>query len=423
MASSRRRVLILAYHFPPEPASGAQRIGYLAKYLSEFGWQPTVITRPTPSGAGSDPNVIRVGAPFRSEAAPGQGGATRQSPALAFLKARARDVLFIPDRAAAWIPRAVAAGLSAHRREPFDAIVSSAMPASVHLAGACLASILARPWLADYRDLWTGNPYAEEPRWRKTLLARMETLALNKASRVTTITPSLSAALESLHHKPVRAIPNAVDDEEWQGIPYTEPDCFRIVHAGSLYDGLRNPRRLLAQIGALRTAGEFRAGDVKLDFYGPNPGNLLELADAAGIGDAVRYHGVIPRANVMRAERAAALLVVIQSDDPRTAAEYGSKIFEYQAAGTQILALGPKNSILRAYVSDRGLGWFASTDDEIREALRAAFQAYTEGRWMRANRTRETARDLAQAFSDELGEMVDLPGQVPERLKESAILL
>ncbi len=40
------RVLLISYHFPPEPAAGSRRPAFLAKYLPEFGWEVTVLTRP-----------------------------------------------------------------------------------------------------------------------------------------------------------------------------------------------------------------------------------------------------------------------------------------------------------------------------------------------------------------------------------------
>ena len=42
---SGRRLLIVAYHFVPEPAAGAQRPFYLARELGERGWKVTVLTR------------------------------------------------------------------------------------------------------------------------------------------------------------------------------------------------------------------------------------------------------------------------------------------------------------------------------------------------------------------------------------------
>ncbi|HTX04167.1 MAG TPA: hypothetical protein VMD07_10875, partial [Candidatus Acidoferrales bacterium] len=252
---------------------------------------------------------------------------------------------------------------------------------------------------ADYRDLWDGNPYVSDPFWRKTLLRELERCALRRAATITTISESLAAPLGELHACGVRVIPNAADTGEWSGIEFVRPDVFRIVHCGSLYDGKRSPRRLFAQIAQMRREGNEAARALKIDFYGPEPGNLIEMARDGGLEDAVTYHGVVDRHSAMRAERSAALLLVIQNDDPRTASEYGSKIFEYEAAGKPILALGPQDSVLRAYIRDKGLGWFASGDDEIREAISQAHRVYESGTEMgESTGERRSARSIAADF-------------------------
>ena len=364
--ASKRRVLVLAYHYPPEPASGALRMAYLAKYLPKFGWHPTVLTRRMPPGmVDGATNVVRVGRAFGMQAgrAPLEVGVLPSS-TLKMLKDRAREIVFFPDRAASWIPPAIAGGVRAVRRFGFDAIVSSAMPASVHVAASAIASITGLPWIADYRDLWSGNPYVNEPAWRKSLLYGLERISVGRASQIVTITKSIADVLSEIHKRPVNMVPNAYDNEEWREVPFLEPDAFRIVHAGSLYDGQRNPEPVLEQVAALLRSGEI--ADVHLDFYGPNPGPLLEAAQRHGINDIVRYHGVVERRVAMQAERSAALLLIVQNADPRTASEYGSKVFEYQGAGPVMLALGPPESVLRSYITSNALGWFAAGGDEIR---------------------------------------------------------
>jgi len=398
--ASNRRVLIVAYHYPPEPASGALRMAYLAKYLPRVGWDPVVLTRRLPPGMTDvATNVIRVGPAFamQSSRAPGTLDAVPNATVEA-LKARAREIVFFPDRAAAWIPAAAAGGIRASRRFAFDAILSSAMPASVHVAASIIASATRLPWIADYRDLWNGNPYVNEPVWRKLLLSGLERFSVGAASQLVTITQNLADALSSFHNRPVNVIPNAYDTEEWLDVPFVAPDAFRIVHAGSLYDGQRNPEPVLAQVAALRTSGEI--AEVQLDFYGPNPGPLLELARRYGIAGIVNYHGVVARQTAMQAERSAACLLIVQNADPRTASEYGSKIFEYQAAGPMILALGPSESVLAPYIRSNALGWFASREDEIRSGLLQAYQAYREQRTLRAGaRDARTAGSIAESFA------------------------
>ena len=39
-----RKVLVIAYYFPPMGLSGVQRTLKFVKYFSDFGWHPTVLT-------------------------------------------------------------------------------------------------------------------------------------------------------------------------------------------------------------------------------------------------------------------------------------------------------------------------------------------------------------------------------------------
>ena len=39
-----RRVLVVAYYFPPMGLSGVQRVAKFVKYLPRYGWQPEVLT-------------------------------------------------------------------------------------------------------------------------------------------------------------------------------------------------------------------------------------------------------------------------------------------------------------------------------------------------------------------------------------------
>ena len=41
---ANRRVLVMAYYFPPMGLSGVQRTLKFVKYLPEFGWEPMVLT-------------------------------------------------------------------------------------------------------------------------------------------------------------------------------------------------------------------------------------------------------------------------------------------------------------------------------------------------------------------------------------------
>src|SRR5579872_4683486 len=185
-------------------------MAYLAKYLPEFGWDPVVVTR-RQNGEDSWNNIVRTG---RGSAIEGAAAFASRLPAqrlVSKLKEYLRQVIFFPDRASWWIPYAIAGGIDAHRRDGFDAIVSSAMPGSAHVVASTLSGLLGVPWVADYRDLWHGNPYVTEPAWRAKVLPALERRLLRRSKRITTITQTLAGELEALHSRQVSVIANTFD--------------------------------------------------------------------------------------------------------------------------------------------------------------------------------------------------------------------
>src|SRR6185312_11950773 len=147
-----------------------------------------------------------------------------------------------------------------------------------------------------------------------------------------------------------------------------------------MYDGTRSPELLFAAIHALRSEGD-AAGSVSVRFYGPNSDHVGVLARKYGVDDAVVQFGTVARHEALRAQCEASDLLIFLNMDQSTAHEMGSKILEYVAARRPILAFGPPNSVVRTYLADRQFGWFASSVEEAKAALRSAHD-----RWLRNER-------------------------------------
>lgn len=402
------RLLLVTYHFPPEPAAGAQRPGYLAAYLPEFGWDVSVLTRPL--GAAREIAADIVTAPvlgaslehsvrtaFNGHAAAPTASAPRR--ALRW----AKDALLFPDRTVGWVPPAIARGLAMSAESRFDAVVSTAMPASVHIVGATIARRRGLPWIADYRDLWTGNPYVARNPARARAERALERFLIRRAQALTTISPPLADSLALVHGRHAEVIPNGYDPREWSPYATIRPRGFEFCYTGSMYDGRRSPRLLFEALAALRRVGD-AAGDARIHFFGPNTGEVRELASRYGIGSLIEEHGTVARADALAAQRRASNLLIFLSLDESTAHELGSKVFEYAGARRPIVAFGPRASVMREYLATHGLGWFASDLEEATAALRAAHRRFTAGD-LEPELGRDAvleARDLARAFAKQL---------------------
>ena len=396
-----KRLLLVTYAFPPAPSPGALRPGYLARYLGEFGWEVRVLTH----DAGEP-------APFAGIAA--RIGATPHAPLRALLRG-IKETLIFPDATAPWIPRALAQARRLSADERFDAVLSTALPSSVHLIGARIAARERLPWIADYRDPWSGNPYMPWGPVKRSLMQAVERRLLQRASAITTITPAIAAILRQVHRgRTIEIVPNAYDPADWSGCAETEPAAFDLTFTGSLYDGKRSPDLLFRAIAALRERGEPAGSEINVHFYGPNGDRIEAAAQRYGIASIVHHHGIVPRSRALRAQRAAAALLILLNADPRTAHETGSKYLEYLGAKRPMLVCGPAGSALGEIVTRARLGWFASDLDDMVDALRDAHRRYRGGEFTIAPDAGgfPCARDLAGRFAHILDRICTADGAI-----------
>jgi hypothetical protein len=400
-----KRVLIISYVFPPEPSPGALRPGYLAQYLPQFGWEATILTQTT----GTPPFPARVvitgkpAAPLeeRLRASISARSSDPHSPLRRRLRA-IKELLLFPDATAPWIPAARKAGARLLAQERFDAIFSTALPATVHVVAAHLARRSGLPWVADYRDPWAGNAYVQRGPIRAALERTLERRLLRRAAAITTISRPIAEQLACFHvRQTIHVIPNGYDPVEWNAVPPVQPSRFDLCYTGSMYDGKRSPDLLFEAIAQLRGGRDAAAQAARLHFFGPNSEGVAQSAARFGLVLQMRQHGVVPRPQAMLAQRSCAVLLLFLNMDERTASEMGSKYLEYAGAGRPILALGPADSVMRDFIERNRLGWFASNVDEAKTALRAAFARFTAQQYdvHPPPGAVPTARDLAGRFA------------------------
>jgi hypothetical protein len=404
--------LIITYHFPPEPAAGALRPSFLAKYLNDFGWECTVLTRFLGREVVEPSNVVaaedlleKVGIKRRS-AAIGTRTSSKEhampdrGPSLA-VKEFAKSVILFPDRAAGWLPIALAHALRITGKQRFDAIISSCPPLSAHIVASLTATCRRLPWIADYRDLWSGNPYFEGD-IRTRMTCALEHWFLRRATLVTGVNDSIASRQRTAFNKRSEAIPAAYDPAEWDGIGNGYPRAFTLSYAGFLYRGERRLDIAFSSVAALRKAGEPAGMAANFEVYGGDDLLVRELAKRFSLSEVVKSSSSVDRSEVLRAERSAAILLLPLSMRPGTAQDVGSKIFEYIGARRPIIAIGPPDSAVRQIIAKHRLGWFASDEHSFTQALREAHACYVSGELgLTLAKTDEiaTAREVAGRFA------------------------
>jgi glycosyltransferase involved in cell wall biosynthesis len=380
-----KRVLMVAFHWPPLGGSAAIRNVQTAHTLRAHGWDPVVVHGgiwrgyPTDASLRSDVEAVEATAPFLP---PGW---------------------FFPDEQVGWIPAAVGSGLHALHRGA-RVIWTTSPPASAHVIGWILKRVTGRPWVMDYNVEWATNPAV---RWRsegqQRRHRRLEAFLLRRADAVC----SLSARHLERLPVPVRSLvveagydPRRFHPTPRRSLKLDRP--FVITHTGSLF-GVQRPDAFVRAVNALVEQGALAPDRIIARFVG----NLWE--GAASLRDArfrVETRSLVPYAEVPALiADSDALLVTLA---PEAECVVPNKVYEYMAAGRPILAIVPRANPVTALVEGTCSGVAVDPSDE--PAVRAAILSLVQGRF-------DYAPDARAVASYELGPTI---GKLAALLNELA---
>jgi glycosyltransferase involved in cell wall biosynthesis len=340
-----RRVLMLAYYFPPLGGIGSLRAVKFATYLPEFGWEPTVVA-PRDGAYHRDPSltfpeqrVMRTASLEVSriaKRATGVGG-TDTSPAvvgsrLAIVRDLARRWIYHPDAQVGWYPFALAAARRALRERRFDTILSSSFPITGHLVARRLHRDTGLPWIAEFRDPWADViPGAREG----DRSDRLERALVREASAVVTVSPEWADRFRDKGARHVEVVTNGFDPVD---LPAPSPITdFVVTHLGSFYPRLQDLRAVWEALARMRA--QEPALRVRLRFVGDTGSELLEQIAAYGLTDALEVTGFLPHRAALAATATSSMLIAagFRVQHALYRGVIPAKLFEYLGSGVPIL--------------------------------------------------------------------------------------
>jgi glycosyltransferase involved in cell wall biosynthesis len=237
-SAAPRRVLFLAYYFPPLGGGGVQRSIAFTRYLPEFGYQPLVISRPSEGEVAWGPRDETLAARLRSDLQIFRV----DGPEAPLGDGRAERWLRRPSRFATWWSSAVES-VGRDVVKSVDVVYASMSPFATAAAAARLAAESGKPWVADLRDPWALDDWLVYPtRFHRRLELRQMRRVLSSAAAVVMNTPEAAAELRrrapELATAPIVTIPNGFDAADFAQVETRWPrrrDVFRIVHAGHVF--------------------------------------------------------------------------------------------------------------------------------------------------------------------------------------------
>lgn len=362
-----KRVLIIAYYWPPNAGVGVYRWLKFVKYLPQFGWQPVVYTPANPELQALDealmkdvpPEVEVIKGPITEPYAWYKRFTGRKADErlqTAFLKEDGsgstwkenianwlRSNFFIPDARIWWVKPSVKRLQLYLEQHPVDVIVTTGSPHSLHMIGRALKQRTGIPWVADFRDPWTNIDYYDQlkfTRWADAKQRRLEREVLTEADRVITVSWRWAEDLESLGAKHVEVITNGYDPEDLPRPPEPVDECWSLVHVGSITATRDVPELWKALAERVRDDAEFRARFVLRFVGGVDHGVIRSLESAGLMGHVERIGQVSHTAAIRHMQRARVLLLPV-NDTPNVMGFLPAKVFEYLGVQRPILAVAP----------------------------------------------------------------------------------
>lgn len=349
-----KKLLILAYDFPPYVSVGGLRPYAWYRYLKEFDVEPVVVTRQWGNKYGNELDYIAPGESDETIVETTEYGTiirTPYKPNLAnriMLKYGRTKFSLIRKLVTAWYefmqflffvgPKS---GLYRGAKEylkqnKVDAIIATGEPFVLFKYASALSKKYGIPWVADYRDPWSQN----KGRSRIRSVRFFERKFSQNMSAVTTVSDFLKKKIsENISVPTYYIIPNGYNPETIKQVEDICPEkgVLRVALAGSIYDW--HPYKSVISTFAEFVKKNDYAPKIELNFFGINRHKEIEqLALENSIENNVHVYPRMDNASLL--QNLSRHNVMLLFNDYSI---MGTKIYDY---------LGLKRLILFCYSND-----------------------------------------------------------------------
>ena len=392
-ATPKRRLLVVAFHYPPDNSSTAVlRTHRFTLYLERHGWASDIVsvdekmygsvnTTPPPP-----PAHARI---HRTWAA--------DTKRLFGIAGRYPAIVGVPDRYWPWIIPGYRRARKVIETTPVEAIYTTYPPVSALMIGLLLKRATGLPWVADLRDPWVEDSMTPLRRRFETVLERR---VLREADAVICNTPALKRwflqRYSDVDERKLRVITNGYDESDFLTLEPQAIPKFEILYPGNINAGDRNPEPLLAGVARAVERGWLPRDEVQLTFLGTGPyGNTAafkEQLDRYRISDMVRVQADrIPYEDALRQTAGADVLVSLSeplgdSEEVEAVRDWAhlqvpAKVYEYLRLGRPLLALVSGGAVAELLEKvGGGAPIHPGETNRIAEFLYDTFTAVREGR-------------------------------------------
>jgi len=388
------KVLVISYYFPPMGLSGVQRVLKFTKYMSNYNWEPTVITAGSTGYYAHDTSllkeaekanikIIRTDANDPNSLLAKYGTISMPREFIRKILSLISKFVFIPDNKTSWSKKAYEVAKKVLLDEKYDLIFVSIPPFSQFEMAVKLKKELDIPLVVDYRDLWYGNHFGFYPTpYHKYKHKKLEYAALKTADKIITVNRRIKEKLLTtypfLTFEDFDIIPHGFDPEDFINVkPINfEKKKIRILYSGIFYENI-TPKYLLNAFKELSKERPDITQSIELHFVGHFRKENRKLVKKLKLFENIVEHGYLNHSEVLRYLVSVDFLWVMLGNGTNMDMVSAGKLFEYFGTRKPIIATVPEGASKTAAENYKA-SFITKPDDinEIKEMLINIFELY-----------------------------------------------
>jgi hypothetical protein len=288
LLQAMKKILILAYDFPPYVSVGGLRPYSWYKYFHEFDIYPIVITRQWSNKNGNYLDYIAAGETNKEIIESAEHGTIIRAPYKPnfanriMLKYGDNKYKFLRKIISAYYEFAQFIFLTGPKSKIYsaannyleknsvDAIIATGDPFILFSYASKLSEKYKTPWIADYRDIWSQNKHIQNKFLLKKWHSFFENKIVKTSANITTVSDFLQVKIsELIKEKSFLILPNGYDPELVENVKSIKQqnDCLSIAFVGSIYDWQPLRSFLSVMSKFIKSNKEIK---IRINFYGIN---------------------------------------------------------------------------------------------------------------------------------------------------------
>ena len=355
------KILFVAQNFH-DIAMGPVRLRRMVRYLQNHGHDVTVLTAPAqrtmdlnlPSGVRIiDVAAVDLSATYKKLLGHGQkkqvSGGNIEKPKIASrtigLTSFINRWFMIPDKQAPWMKPALKRAEQLFTEQSVDVVFASLAPKTSCTTASRVAKKHGIPFVAEYRDLWTGSMYhnLDQPTGLHRLIhCNLERRVLANATRVTSVCQGICDYLRKTYPKEtagkLSVHYNFYDPIEYPPVPEAKAGRFTILYAGAMYLN-RSPDMFFEGLRLFIDRNRLTPEEVSFRWIGrivAVPG-IQEMIDDRNLMPFIDFRGQVPHREALAQLLECHVSLLIQAPDDDV--HIPGKLFEALGARLPLLAI------------------------------------------------------------------------------------